>query len=101
MPAASNSQYLLPDLTYTNMANHASIEYLKDSFEIEEGVMEFAPRLGFRKQFASVQELRTYIEQKFNLSNSSIQIKTVQPQSGKPYYIVNISGVAQFELLPR
>jgi len=57
-------------------------KFLRDYVKIDEGILEYLPTLGFKKQFSSLSDLEKYVEKKFGTSEVKIEEITYKEQIG-------------------
>lgn len=76
-------KYILPDGSVTRIAQHAREVFLREMLMLDEGLLEFAPYMGVRKEFVNMEDLKAYLAEKFGIKVDSIEIK----RSGDKYIV--------------
>ncbi len=70
-------QYILPDGSTTRMAEHAREVFMREMLMLDEGILEFAPYMGVRREFVNLADLKSYLAEKFNIRVESIKVERV------------------------
>lgn len=94
-------KFILPngDLTYS--MEHAKIEFSKNIVNIVENTIEFAPNLGFRRDFLNETDLIEYLSRKMNVHINDIKLEKVERQIGnvkKSFIVIKMYGETIGEL---
>ncbi len=81
-------------------------KFLKDYVKIDEGILEYLPSLGFKKQFSSLGDLERYVEKKFGTSDVKLEEVKYTEQIGssgvyttRKDYVIKVYGkeIASFD----
>lgn len=67
-------KYILPDGSVTRIGQHARELFLREMLKLDEGILEFAPYMGVRREFVNIEDLKTYLSEKFDINIDSIEV---------------------------
>lgn len=68
-------KYIMPDGSITRIGQHAREVFLREMLKLDEGILEFAPYMGVRREFVNIEDLKTYLSEKFDIKVDSIKVE--------------------------